>query len=1009
MFSRFNVGLILVFLVLSGLGVQAQQYVYGVGAFPVGQSASKMITADFNNDGAPDIAVLGVTSTSAIGVSILLGQSDGLLAPAVNYPLPANTAAISLTVGDFNGDGKLDLVVAAQSLPQFFLFLGNGDGTFQSATSFAGPSSILLTDVVSGDFNHDGKLDVAATGSNGSTQSVDLLLGNGDGTFQAAVSFNVGTASSNSIVAGDLNGDGILDLVLGSAFWTPNSVITVLFGVGDGTFQLPVTYSIPGSGTGLSLALADMNSDGKLDVVAGISSAVTGGVAILLNQGNGVLISPVVYSPNLSFVTSIAVADFNADGNPDVAVTESLLQTVQVFLGNANGTLGNPIAYGMANQSHGIVAADFNQDGRLDLAAEEVLGSGSAISVLIGQGNGTFGSLSQFSGDNFPFQMAVADFNGDGHSDVVLSSFQTAGQISVLLGQGGEKFQSPFDTPVGNHPTFLATGDFNQDGHVDAVFTDTDPKTNSPRLGTLLGNGDGTFSSPVYRNVPFIQGKFAVADFNGDGKLDLAAADVLSNTVNIYPGLGDGTFGSPISYATLASPEEVWTADFNGDGHPDLAIGAQNGGTAVLMNNGNGTFQATQVLSSSGLVAVADFDNDGKQDLLLTGTTLFGNGDGTFRSAPSATPLSGPGTGVQVGDFNGDGNKDLAFPSPNMAVYLGKGDGSFGERIDYFTPNSPFSMAVGDFGSGGTDIVLGAAGATNGTFEVYASAPVLSVVPNHLTFSGAQFTGTSSAAQTVTLSNVGSTSLVVSNFAVSPDFSQQNNCGSQILPGNNCAIQIALTPTTIGTLTGTLSFHHTAAGGVQVIPLTGQGKGFQIGTSQASATITAGQTASYTVDITPASGNTDTVSLTCTGAPSHATCSTSPSSIALDGVHAVSVAVKVTTTAPSAMSAGLQMPSKSVSSKPGLFAVLVGFALIGLVVPSTVRSRGRAVAALVLWAFAIGAASCGGGSSQGSGPPGPGTQVPGTTPGTYTLKISAQATSGGTTYGNTLSLTLVVQ
>ncbi len=1004
MFSRCTIGLVILSLAFSISGARAQEYVYGVGSFPAGQVANKMIAADFNSDGATDIAVLGVTAAPAIGVSILLGKANGSLSPAVGYSLPASIIPTSLATGDFNGDGKLDLVVTG------YVLLGNGDGTFQSAISYAGPNSTSLTDVTVADFNKDGKMDLAVTGANFGTRQLAIFLGNGDGTFQAPTSFDAGSGNPNSIVAGDLNGDGIPDVVLGSGFSTPDGVITVFLGVGDGTFQSPVAYAVPGSG-GISLALADMNADGRLDAVAGTFSSATGGVAVLLNQGNGVLGAATVYSPSLLFIVSIAVADFNADGKPDVAVTGGLLDTVEVLLGNTNGTLDNSVAYGMALRSHGIVAADFNHDGRLDLAANENFAADAAVTILIGQGNGTFGNQSQFPGPPYPYEMAVADFNGDGHTDAVISSFQNAGQISVLLGQGAGIFQAPMNRAVGHYPTHLGAGDFNPDGKIDVVFTDIDPLTNNPRLGTLLGNGDGTFAPLVSRTVSFIQNKFARADFNRDGKLDVAAADILSGTVNVYLGQGDGSFGNPTTYPTFPNPQDVYAADFNGDGSTDLAVAVQNGGISILMNNGNGTFQPHQDLSPQiFLGAVTDIDNDGKQDLLTGGfantlTVLFGNGNGTFRAGTPQTLVNGWGASVQVGDYNGDGKKDLAFLTNNMAILLGNGDGTFGERIDYLTPNSPSSLATGDFGTGGADMIVGTASiGANGTFAVYLSAPIISIFPNHISFTSAQFIGTSSASQTVTLTNAGSTALGLSNFAISADFTQQNACNSPLQPGHNCTILLSVTPTTTGPVTGTLTFQHTAAGGTQAISLSGAGKGFRLGSSQTSVTITAGQTATYAVNITPEGGSADTVSLTCTGAPARATCSVTPNSVTLDGTHPASVAVNVTTQAASAVSSVASEPSRPIPSVRGVLVAVIAVAWIAIVISSKSGSRNTRLATLALCTLLLGASSCGGGSTS----PGPGTRTQ-TPPGTYVLKIQGQATSGAATYSSNVSLTLVVQ
>jgi hypothetical protein len=990
----------------------AQEYVYGAASFVVDQGNQAMIAADFNGDGELDIAVVStVALPSSSTVSVLLGTPNGTLAPKVDYPL-GGWGATGLAAGDVNGDGKLDLIVAAGSI---YILLGNGDGTFQPATQLP-ISNFGVDSIAVADFNADGKADLAVV-QNSDDPAGAILLGNGDGTFQAPILLNVGGIFSGdagpSIIAGDLNGDGIPDLAVGSAFQSPGGTISVLLGIGNGTFQPYVLYTIPGNG-GVSMSLADMNLDGHEDIVAASRYGTSTGVSVLLGRGDGSF-EPAISSSSYSFVTSLSVADFNGDGKPDVAgiaMSSSTGQnTVVAFSGNGDGTLGGAIECGGGPGPTALALGDFTHDGLLDIATvgSDLSFTDNVATILVGQGNGKFGYQATYPAPAYPYDMAAADFNGDGHLDVAVTTFNSPGFISIALNNGNGGFETPISIPVGDAPTYIAAGDFNQDGKMDLVFSDNGPSGQTPRIGTLLGNGDGTFANPIYRSVVFVQNKFAIADFNKDGKLDIALTDNTAGVVSIYLGQGDGTFADPTSYATLSLPTYVFAADFNNDGAPDLAVSTQFSGSSILLNNGNGTFQPHQDVTQSIVTKVGDYNNDGNQDLLFGATppsVLLGNGDGTFRNPPMAGTES-LGSQAQVPDFNGDGKADFAVIASNgLTIFLGNGDGTFGERIDYNAPSSPWSFVVGDFsGSGGADIVIGAASVPSvGTFAVYSSAPVISIFPGSLTFSS-QLVGTSGATQSVLLSNRGGVALNISNIQISNGFSQQNDCGSSVLPAKTCSIAVSSSPASAGMQTGSLSIHDNGAGGSQVVPLSGAGRDFVITATPNTASISAGQAASYALSISPAGGSTDTVSLTCSGAPSKTTCSITPSSVTLGGVNSSSATVSVSTTgsAASTVSPFPGFPRAFTSSEVSLFCIVFLGSLTLLLARPRVRNRslGTVLFGILLWA----ALSCGGGPAGGGTPP----PNSGTPSGTFSLTITGQASSGGATLSRTTTLTLNVQ
>jgi uncharacterized protein (TIGR03437 family) len=632
----------------------AQSIQQPVGQYPVGPTPEHVVAADFNGDGNADLAVSNfgsLNNDTGGNIQIFLGHGDGTFTEgaAVN----AGLTPVSISAADFNGDGKVDLAVTNVDQNNVTVVLGKGDGTFQPPSTIPVPppaicpeglQGCLASSLVTGDFNGDGRMDIAVGLHGGGT--VSILLGNGDGTFKPAVSYPAGLGAGpiSFLTTADLNGDGKLDVAVAD----PNSNgFSFLMGNGDGTLQAPVEYVtgaepayfalLAGNGhpvlitndaisgesvvtpltaTGgtvapqihplpvspglfpTGIAAADLNGDKFPDLIA-----ADGFLSVLLRTAGADFSLPVQYSlQSGSAAVAVASADLNGDGHADIIAAGSVRSqggTVDVVLGKGDGTLGQQYSYAIGgspggtfgNSPSGIVTGDFNGDGKPDVAAgfESASGStGAGVSVLFGKGDGTLNSAINYSLNGAAVNSTIAgDFNGDGRLDIAAavaqSSFSNAGSVALLLGKGDGTFQNPVYFQTGSPPATpvaLAAGDLNGDRKLDLAVSVLDAQLNES-LVILLGNGDGSF-----RQLPAISTgasgeAIAIADLNGDGNPDVVVADCCGLSESVYLlGNGDGTFSSPAHFSSGASVTAITVADWNGNGVAGLAM-AQNAGIGL--------------------------------------------------------------------------------------------------------------------------------------------------------------------------------------------------------------------------------------------------------------------------------------------------------------------------------------------------------------------------------------------------------------------------------------------
>ncbi len=873
------------------------------------QTGPALAAADFNLDGNLDLYA---------GGALFLGNGDGTFVLHATYPV-ANAAAAA--AADLNRDGKPDLVVAQQS--GVSVLLGNGDGSFQTTVKYS--AGYYATDVLVADVNGDGRLDLEVANSGCATQfgcsatgpaSISVLLGLGDGTFVGGTQYPFQSGNpSLQVVSADFNGDGKPDF----AAQTPNtsqatSTMAVYLGNGDGTLQAQISTAVPSNG---DIAAADLNADGKADIAMVYANCTQGAclpgyVAVLIGNGDGTFQPPVPYATGLQ-PGSLVIGDFNGDGKPDLATSNSTSDNISILLNNGDGTFPVHVEYPTGLAPGNIISGDFNGDGKLDL----VVSTETGISLLLGNGDGTFRPhLDYVISEAGP--LAAGDFNSDGKLDLAVSTQQDAQPLVILLGNGDGTFTTaPPSVGAAGYP---AVGDFNADGKPDLLMSGST---------IMLGNGDGTFREPFA--VSGGTGIVAVVDINNDGVPDIvggtgystAAGEIVVLLSTAFKAVapaalnfgsqGVGTISAPQT-VTISNPASVSfniagivsSGDFSqtNDCGASLAAGAH---CAITVS-----FSPTASGLETGTITLSDSTKTNPTAIPLSGTGVNGPAliaspdrvtfpSQTVGTSSKPTPIMLVNTGNSGLNITGIslGGKDSSdfTQTNNCGASLAAG-GTCTVNVT-FNPTADGSRVAGIS-------ISGTEPGSPQSVELVGTAlgPSASLSPTALTFAS-QTVGTTSMVQTVTLSNSGNAPLNITGISASGDFAQTNTCGTSLANGSSCPISVTFSPTAAGNATGTITVTQ-SGGGTQTVALSGSGvaaANFTLGLasgSQASQTIAAGQNAQFSIAVAPAGTFTGTVNLSCSITPSATpapTCSLSNSSVQLSGT-AVTVTATITTIAP---------------------------------------------------------------------------------------------------------------
>jgi hypothetical protein len=648
---------------------------YGNGTFSTqvtystrgGSGPYSIAVSDFNNDSRLDIVV---ANHGAYNIGVFLGYGNGTFSSQTTYSTGNNSDPISVAVADFNNDNRLDVAVANNGTNNVGIFLGYGNGTFSNQLNFStgpdsGPRSIAV-----GDFNNDSRLDIVV--ANCWTYNAGIFLGYGDGTFSNQTIYSTGRGSGPyDAVVGDLNNDGRLDIVV---TLNSNAAIVVFLGYGNGTFFRQGTYSTGSNSNPHACVLGDVNNDNQLDVA--VSDGYNGNVAVLLGYGDGSFSNERSYSTgSYSSLPSIAFGDFNNDSILDIVVANNSTNMIDVFLGFTyiDGFLEGTCSTGSSSHPRGVTLGNFNKDAQLDIfMANYGLDN---VEILLGDTNTTYSMQMMFPTGtlSLPTSIAVGDFNNDSELDIAVAN-SASENVGVLYGYGNGSYASPemCSTGSGSIPQSMSVGDFNNDKRLDIVVADS----GTDSVLTLLRYDTGAFGNQtVYLTGTDSQPMtVAVGDFNNDSQLDFVVANGGNDNIGVFLGLGNGTFSSQTTYSTGSGsyPWDIAVADFNKDSHLDIVVCNHWGSTiGIFLGFGNGTF-SSQTTHSTGnnsepiSIAVGDFNNDSRLDIVVANSgdynigIFLGYGNGTFSSQVTfSTGSNSNPNSVAVADFNNDSRLDI--------------------------------------------------------------------------------------------------------------------------------------------------------------------------------------------------------------------------------------------------------------------------------------------------------------------------------------------------------------
>jgi len=594
---------------------------------------NNVIITDYDGDGTVDVSEDDYF-TSELNVYLFATPTTPYTGAAVTTPDGVYDACTS-TAGSLTGSTGSPAIIEVNCDTETVTVYNNAAGVFSEGvyyptlvtpgtTAISVPFAATIADV-----NGDGNGDVVVTNYYGA--NVTVLLGNGDGTLQlTSVAYATGGYETfGAPVVMDLNGDGLADILVPDNRYS----LTWMAGYGDGTFQASKVFYSPvadsGFGEGITIASGDFNGDGFTDLVVANNGDTTLGITVFLSNPDGSLQPGVNYGSG-GGMEFAAVADFNGDGNLDIAASDFENEVVHIFTGTGTGTFIEGPQYSTGGPSPAaIVAADFDGANGTDLAVVD--GESGLVTVLFNDGTGGFSTCAGV-GCSLPITLSAGgiglvatDVNGDGTPDLVISESNGDANVGVVL-NGPPATAGVFGTevtfPVGGESLGIAVADVNGDGFPDIVT----PIAELQNIAVLFGKGDGTFNvsatfptNPIYLATSLADPAFVftepftyfvqIADVDGDGFPDLVYTNADYGTVGVLFGTGAGSetatpatpfFFDPVEFPTTGLDIGVGVADVNGDGAADAAVAGEEGALVAVLINANGTAAAPNFSLSYG-------------------------------------------------------------------------------------------------------------------------------------------------------------------------------------------------------------------------------------------------------------------------------------------------------------------------------------------------------------------------------------------------------------------------
>jgi hypothetical protein len=968
---------------------------------------------DINSDGYTDIVELDSNNNALI---TYLNQKDGTFGTAQTTALSQTYGYVSsMAIGDVNGDGSLDVVtISANQTAQnsttiaVQTYLGTGTGSLTVPTSALTQTAVIAAQVqipqedgiTLGDLNKDGHLDIALDLEEQTSQTagnvvatIALGSGSGNGSF-APININIPVSipvtatgglpflifNSAGVQITDLNNDTSNDLAIDSS-----GILYVALGNGSGGFSATTQDSTIGSSN--QILYADVTGDGIPDLIQG-----SGTVNIWVGQGNGTFSIPVngnMYIGDSGGSQSLLLADYTGDGNTDIAQLGQDYKQVSILAGNGKG-----VFQGALNLNSTTDATSYPLFLNLE-AAGDVLGTGYTDPIFIddnGAAPYVVSALSDGKG-KFTYKTALAasavstigyiqpltaDFNGDGKQDILIAG--TDGSLTVSLSNGDGTFKTPVSMALPSlncEVDYAATGDLNGDGYIDAVVAYPGDAScggtgsNASGYFVALGKGDGTFATPVFTAAGNELYSVAIADFNLDGNPDLILNDEPfdgsgSFAIDLLTGNGDGSFSAGSSVYSNFLVSTVVAADYNQDGKPDLILFTEGessdtnpldtAGIVLIPGNGDGTFNGSNEIAIGNFFlngVLTDVNNDGVPDLVAALyrtpgqpntyyglSTLLGIGQGEF-SAPVNSLESLASSLPLPGNF-------LADNAIDFVVETGYGPGLF-------------------LGQGGTAISL----TTSAASVSYGQAETITAALSP--------TVTSRPAPTGSVSFYDGTTLLATVAVTN---------SSAVYTANVLAVG---THSITAVYSGDTNFNPNTSSMASVTVVT-LPPAFTLVATPGSVRVTVGQQTLASLTLTGNATFSGSISLTCSGLPTNASCAVNPAQVTLAGLSTTQATLVIGTTTSSANNA--PPPSR-------LAKLAGGVSLAGLFLCFSRRRFRRAApwifSMLLLTTATTTLTGCGSGSS-----------VRTAAKGSYTVTITA-APSGSTAAAQTATIAVTLQ